>query len=629
MIAPLTFLTWLATYAIHSTILLVAALILSRFIANQNAREVLWKAALLGGFVTSLISAMTSFTPAAGKTWRVAPYVEPTPPPPGTEPTPTAITYTVPPPLRSSDNPAQTGFVPSQGDASFSVKSPGTAFLITTWILISMLMIARLVFRHRRILRALRDRHLLSDGPLPAMLAELRRKSAVWNPVRLSASAACPTPIALGRSEICVPERFATDLEIDQQRNALAHELAHLKRRDPLWQMGAGVIESVFFFQPLNIVARRKLREASEYIADDWAVQQTSSPLALAKCLAQISSWVGSAPVPDGMLAMAEGGSPLVSRIERLAEWQRSSKLPARVTLVASAALIAIVATSAPIFSAVPAEHYPPVASLVSFSAKRESADSVIRYAGAQGSLDQRFGWALAQNVNGPHWIAWETDVGSIYGVSSSTEHLDFTDERAPQFSSIVGTTPTAARVAILVRFGGGKAIESQLNGVAFLRVRSKVWLGGGAILWIGNANNAESLALIQRLIKGSRNPDMRSELAAAYTVHSNGDLVIPGTRALIESEGNSGVRTEAIQWLARIHGTDPRAVDLLKDQTLHGRDADSRMEAVDGLRTSFAHGSARARAALMEVADHASDMRVRSEAMQTLSRIDKGRTFP
>lgn len=613
---------WLATYAIHSTILLVAAFIVSRFIANENAREVLWKAALLGGLVTSLLPAITGITPLVGR-WNVGRTDE-------TTQTPVATAVAAPsagPSITSgaaAPSNAKGASYPVERRRPFAITPQMAAILIAAWILGSLLLIARLVFHHRRILRVLRDRYQISDGPLPGMLAELRRKSAVWNPVRLSSSEACPTPIALGRSEICVPARFSTDLDIDQQRSALAHELAHLKRRDPLWQMGAGIIESVFFFQPLNIVARRRLRESSEYLADDWAVQQTSSPLALARCLTQISSWVGSVPVPDGMLAMAEGGSPLVSRIERLAEWQRSSNAPARVTVLVAAAFIAVVATSAPIFSAVPPTNNEIVASLTATRRTRsESPDSVIRYSGNRGSLDQRWAMALSQNLEHPRWIGWETEAAPMNGrtAASSTPHLPFPETGAPTLASLVGSPSPSSRQGILVRFNGGPASESGMAGVAFHPMDSPVYLGGEAVIWLGPADARESLALVQRLQRNSRNPDIRSELAAAFTIHPEGDAVINAVTALLKSEGSSDVRTEAIQWLARIHGENPRAIDLLKTQSLSGRDSDSRIEAVDGLRLVMGRGSSAARVALKQIADSAPDMRVRSEAMQALER--------
>jgi beta-lactamase regulating signal transducer with metallopeptidase domain len=610
---------WLATYLVHSTILLVGALIISRFITNERAREVLWKTALLGGFVTSLIPTLTGFAPIS-RTWSVSTAA-------------TEVTQQLPPqadtrstaarvPAEQTRTPARSQLTlpANPSHASFTIRDGWPFILIVAWTLGALALLARIVSRHRRILRALSGRKQLADGPLPGMLAELRRKAAVWTPVRLSESEACPTPIALGRSEICVPARFEKDLEIDQQRNALAHELAHLKRHDPLWQMTAGVIESIFFFQPLNIVARRKLRDAAEYLADDWAVQQTSSPLALARCLTQISSWVGTAPVPDGMLAMAEGGSPLINRIERLAEWRRSSSVPARVMAVAALAFVALVATSAPIFSAVPTTPNELLAVITATrSAEPQRPDTAIKYVGPAGSLDERFNWAVLHNLSGAQWVGWDTEGAPVGGTmsSSSTGNLYFGDDQHRTLANLVGAPVSSSRAGILVRFRG----ESEVNGVAFLPTSKAFSLGGSSVLWLGSADTKQSMALVERLRRSSRNPDMRTELAAAYVIHRDPDAVIPGVRKLLDVEGSKDARSEAIQWLARVHGQDPRAIDLLKDAAAGGRSSDERVEAVDGLRFAMESGSKRARAALLDLADHGGDMRVRSEAMQALTR--------
>src|SRR5207244_13507506 len=99
----------------------------------------------------------------------------------------------------------------------------------------------------------------------------------------------CPSPVALGRAEICVPELALSELGAEQQRSMLAHELAHLARRDSLWLAGASLIERCFFFQPLNRLARRELETTAEYLSDEWAMRNTRSAVALAKCLATVA----------------------------------------------------------------------------------------------------------------------------------------------------------------------------------------------------------------------------------------------------------------------------------------------------------------------------------------------------
>src|SRR5205085_6932405 len=82
----------------------------------------------------------------------------------------------------------------------------------------------------------LADRRTVSDGPLAATLAELQRTTGYRRRVQLTMARTISSPVALGLSEICVPELALSDLGTEQQRSMLAHELAHLARRDSLWR---------------------------------------------------------------------------------------------------------------------------------------------------------------------------------------------------------------------------------------------------------------------------------------------------------------------------------------------------------------------------------------------------------
>lgn len=135
----------------------------------------------------------------------------------------------------------------------------------------------------------------------------------------------------------------------------LAHELAHLVRRDPQWLVLARAIEMLFFFQPLNRLARRRMQEVAEYLCDDWAVARISRPVMLAKCLAAVAEWVGRAPrmtTPSlhPMSAMVESnGSPLVRRVGRILGGRRDPHaLTPRAAVAASVCTLALLAAVAP-----------------------------------------------------------------------------------------------------------------------------------------------------------------------------------------------------------------------------------------------------------------------------------------
>jgi len=609
---------WLATYALHSTILLGVVWIATYWITSDRAREILWKAAITGSFLTSTIPAFAGFTPLVGE-WKVrAPDA--------------SIESSAGPSSRTAASldagaAAGTSIQPSPPEIASSAQPAGiidwARILVPAWLLIAFTLVGRLVFNHRRLFHALRDRTTITDGDLPGMLAELRRRAAVWTPVRLTSSPACPTPVALGRREICVPSRFIVDLDKDQQRSALAHELAHLDRRDPLWQLAVSLIDSVFFFQPLNRIGRVKLRTAAENLSDDWAVRQTGTPLSLARCLTQIGSWVGTAPVPDGMLAMAEGGSPLVQRIERLAEWRSATGRQGLLAAVTSVFLLGAVGFSAPVFSSAPPFGVTGASTAMTTQRPQvQSPDSVIVYRGPAASLEERWRWAMNQPVRGRRWIGWSVDAidAREAPMRSGVPRVPTPDASAPTLRALVGERASPGRrAAIIVAFDGAGAREP--SGARFQPLDDQIYLGGDNLLWLGASDGTQSLSRLKSLMASTQSV-LRSELAAALSLHADSRQSIAATAALLRTESDPDVRNEAVQWLARLQGGDREAMALLESLTTSDRDPSVRVEAVDGLRLLMHRGQAGAREALVRIADRSNaDMSVRSEAMQALTR--------
>jgi hypothetical protein len=138
--------------------------------------------------------------------------------------------------------------------------------------------------------------------------------------VRLSVAPGLGAPISMGilRPEICLSTRALFELDLEEQEALLAHELAHIARRDPLWLCVAHLCEGVLFFQPLNRIARREIEDCAEFLSDAWAVRHTGLRLSLASCLTRIAEWIVGdrrvLPAP----AMAHGRSRLSQRVERL-----------------------------------------------------------------------------------------------------------------------------------------------------------------------------------------------------------------------------------------------------------------------------------------------------------------------
>jgi bla regulator protein blaR1 len=308
-----TLLAWLMTYAIHSTILIGSILLLTatamgrRLVAGHGSS--LWRFALIGALATSSLQALRSAAPITG-TLRLD----------GDTPARTLVRVEV----------SREAFTPTFGSGGTSLPDRESVnstieisprwplILFGAWLVLASLMTAWFFSARARFLRAIGPRRDASHTLAGNALRYLQRESHFPGAVRLTVSDCLTSPVALGTDEICLPARALAELDPIRMESILAHELAHLVRRDPSWLTAARVIEAIFFFQPLNVLARRRMQESAEFASDAWASTRVARPLDLAHCLARVAEWTIAAPrlpVP----AMAERRGPvLVRRVERL-----------------------------------------------------------------------------------------------------------------------------------------------------------------------------------------------------------------------------------------------------------------------------------------------------------------------
>src|SRR5881392_2883487 len=332
---------WLLTYLIHSTVLLGVAWLVTRpRRLEPAARELLWKVGLVAGLVTGTIQSRLQLRTHAAVTLPAAA-------------SPAAPSVREPAIVPSNESPVGTTSPTSRTSTTSTTSAALRAALpllaILLWAVIALASSLYYVARRLILVGRLADRRLVSDGPLAATLAELQRTTGYRRRVHLTMARTISSPVALGLSEICVPELALSELGVEQQRSMLAHELAHLARRDSLWLGGASLIERFFFFQPLNRLARRELETTAEYLSDEWAMRKTGSPVALAKCLATVAEWIQASPLGVPVAGLAERRSLLVSRIARLLDERlRSSPASRRGWAVAAGLGVVVTIAAAP-----------------------------------------------------------------------------------------------------------------------------------------------------------------------------------------------------------------------------------------------------------------------------------------
>jgi len=127
-------------------------------------------------------------------------------------------------------------------------------------------------------------------------------------------------PLAMGvfRSAILLPVSALTHLSPDQLEVVLAHELAHIRRGDYLWNMIQTIVETLFFFHPAVWWLGGQLRQQRELCCDDVALSCCTDPVVYATALLRLEEQRG----PGMQLAMAldghAAGSSLKARIIRI-----------------------------------------------------------------------------------------------------------------------------------------------------------------------------------------------------------------------------------------------------------------------------------------------------------------------
>jgi HEAT repeat protein/beta-lactamase regulating signal transducer with metallopeptidase domain len=336
-------LAWLLTYLIHSTVLLALAWGLTRARSwSPASADLVWKTALIGGMLTATVQLRLELRPAGTLSLAHPSSTVPAILPTSHAPRVSAVTRSDAGEI-SMESSSHTG-VASRVEAAPSSAAASIPSMQTTaaviWAVGALALALGYAARRLILVGRIGDRRAVSDGRLLAELERLSREAKLGRRPRLTVTARISSPIALGIAEICLPESALEELDLEEQRVMLAHELAHLARRDPLWLAFASVVERVLWFQPLNRLARRRIAASAEYLCDEWAVRRTGSSVALARCLAQVAEWIQTSPLGVPVAGMAEERSLLVSRVEKLLAGARHDSRSRGAIAVASVAVV-------------------------------------------------------------------------------------------------------------------------------------------------------------------------------------------------------------------------------------------------------------------------------------------------
>jgi hypothetical protein len=158
--------------------------------------------------------------------------------------------------------------------------------------------------------------------------------------VRQSVHATVPFVCGLRKPTILLPVHVITNLSLPQLTALLAHELAHIRRRDYLLNLLQHAAEALLFFHPAVWWLSNQLRIEREHCCDDLVVSELKQdPHTYLEVLVKLPQLGGL--VPRHALAAAKG--TLVTRVRRLAAKRPVTRFSSRrvaLILAATAALL-------------------------------------------------------------------------------------------------------------------------------------------------------------------------------------------------------------------------------------------------------------------------------------------------
>jgi len=556
---------------------------------------------------------------------------------------------------------------------------PWLPWMVGAWLVGVLLLSIRLLGGLTRARRMARN----GVPPRPAYaaaFARLAQRLGIHTPVNLLESTALGVPAVIGwlKPVVLLPAAAAAGLTPQQLELLLAHELAHVRRNDYFVNLLQSVVETLLFYHPAVWWVSARVREEREHCCDDVALAACGHPREYAGALLALATWRLPVPVPA-----AVGSGSLLRRVRRilgqdagaveLGPFWVAGLLAAGLALAVVGGVQATAADAPGVTGpALDAGNADFGAAIPPLDTGRPRPDTIIRYTG-QESLARRWEWARAvaatQGFDG-YWV------GYVVPVPDERTGWHYLDRHVP-------VTAGDARMSGYMRFSGrwddmkfiGTALSPLLGdrpaqdlalllGYAMdggtprlVRVHLSNWVfpvhfGSWPLMWLGESNDAESVARLRALYDETRSTQLKEDVIAMVAAHAESAAAVPALIAWLEGREADDLRGQAAEGLAahpvpealraldRAARTDrTRAVraesiealgDLelvaatgaLTDLVTQVRDQDLRAEVVEALGD---RQDAKARAALDALIQDDPDVEIQRVAVEALGKLPDG----
>ncbi|MBN2431406.1 MAG: M48 family metalloprotease [Acidobacteria bacterium] len=178
-------------------------------------------------------------------------------------------------------------------------------------------------------------------------VARLHQRLEMPRATAVLVSLRAQVPLVIGHLKpvILLPAAVLTGLPAEQVEAVLAHELAHVRRLDPLVNLLQSMAEILFFYHPAVWWMSSVIRREREHCCDELAVGACENPLLLARALVNLQQQSFRLPQPG--LTVVGGRNQLYRRILLMTTSPHpSAALSARMSFIVIVALTVMMFTA-------------------------------------------------------------------------------------------------------------------------------------------------------------------------------------------------------------------------------------------------------------------------------------------
>ncbi|NUM53257.1 MAG: hypothetical protein HUU46_06410 [Candidatus Hydrogenedentes bacterium] len=219
--------------------------------------------------------------------------------------------------------------VPDAYRRAIRACEPMLPWLVLIWALGASVCVLRLAMGSVWVLRITTTQTARYCAELMQTTDRIRKELGVSYPVRVAISLLVEVPTVLGwlRPLILIPPSAITGLTPQQLEMIIAHELAHLARRDQFIILIQSFVEAVYFYHPAVWWVSKMLREEREHCCDDCVSRLFHNNDVYVRALLLLAETHRKEPA----YALGATGGSLYRRVRRLLAGSNSASKAERI----------------------------------------------------------------------------------------------------------------------------------------------------------------------------------------------------------------------------------------------------------------------------------------------------------